>query len=100
MDTGTMPLISGASSSAVHSMSDKDEQPESDFEDLEQASRVNFRDYPSSALVIFAALSSGLGWMAYKWMGRKRKARNSTSEESGKAENSTGETKPTVKGSD
>jgi hypothetical protein len=99
MDTGIMTLISGASSSAVRSMPDTDEQPESDLEDLEQASRVNFRDYPSSALVMFAALSSGLGWMAYKWMGRKRKARNVAPDQAGKVENLTRETKPPAKGS-
>lgn len=81
-------------------MPDTDEQPESGLEELEQASRVNFRDYPSSALVIFAALSSGLGWMAYKWMGRKRKTRNTAPDEAGNVENLTVETKPPAKGSD
>jgi hypothetical protein len=81
-------------------MPSTDEQPETDLDELEQASRINFRDYPSSALVIFAALSSGLGWMAYKWMGRKRKARNTTPHQAGKTENLTGDTKPPAKDSD
>ena len=80
-------------------MPSTDEQPETDLDELEQASRINFRDYPSSALVIFAALSSGLGWMAYKWMGRKRKART-TPHQAGKTENLTGDTKPPAKDSD
>jgi hypothetical protein len=100
MDTGIMTLISGGSSSAIRSMPDTDEQPESDLEELEQASRVNFRDYPSSALVMFAALSSGLGWMAYKWMGRKRKARNTAPDQAGKVEHLTSDPKLPAKGSD
>ena len=60
-------------------MPDRDEQSDDGLEELEEASRVNFRDYPSSALVVvFAALSSGLGWMAYRWMGKKRKALKAT----------------------
>ena len=58
-------------------MPDHDEQPDNDFDDLEHAKGVNFRDYPSSTLVVVAAaLSSGLGWMLYKWVGRKRAARS------------------------
>jgi hypothetical protein len=53
-------------------MSDKDEQPDAGLDDFDKASRLNFRDYPSTSLVMIAALSSGLGWMAYKWLGRKR----------------------------
>jgi hypothetical protein len=82
----------------VRSMPKTDEQPESDFEDLEQASRVNFRDYPSSALVVFAALSSGVGWMLYKWMGKKRKAQGMTPAQGEKVDNLTHETKPSAEG--
>jgi hypothetical protein len=57
-------------------MPETDEQPEDNLDDLEKAGRVNFRDYPSSGLVVIAALSSGLGWMLFKWLGKKRKARN------------------------
>ncbi len=56
-------------------MPETDEQLEEGLDELETASRVNFRDYPSSGLVVVAAISSGLGWMLYKWLGRKRKAR-------------------------
>ena len=45
-------------------MSDKDEQPDAGLDDFDKASRLNFRDYPSTSLVMIAALSSGLGWMA------------------------------------
>jgi hypothetical protein len=57
-------------------MPDTDEQPAEELEDLETTEKVNFRDYPSSGLVVIAALSSGLGWMLYKWLGRKRRERN------------------------
>jgi hypothetical protein len=75
-----------------------DEQPELDLENLEQESRVNFRDYPSSALVVFAALSSGVGWMLYKWMGRRRKGRNTPPKPGEIPEDLTRETKPSAEG--
>jgi hypothetical protein len=53
-------------------MSDKDELPEAGVDDFDKAARLNFRDYPSTSLVMIAALSSGLGWMLFKWLGRKR----------------------------
>jgi hypothetical protein len=56
-------------------MPETDEQLDEGLDGLETAGRVNFRDYPSSGLVVVAAISSGLGWMLYKWLGRKRKAR-------------------------
>jgi len=55
-----------------------DEQLDDELEELDDTKRVNFRDYPSSGLVVIAALSSGLGWMLFKWLGKKRKARNGT----------------------
>ncbi|WP_162820362.1 hypothetical protein [Microvirga calopogonii] len=60
-------------------MPDTDDQPEDELEELNGTKRINFRDYPSSGLVVIAALSSGLGWMLFKWLGKKRKARNGTS---------------------
>jgi hypothetical protein len=57
-------------------MPETDQQTDEELEELDPASRVNFRDYPSSGLVVVAAISSGLGWMLYKWLGRKRKARS------------------------
>jgi len=62
-------------------MPETDEQPEDGLEELDKASRVNFRDYPSSGLVVIAALSSGLGWMLYKWLGKKRKSRSTAADE-------------------
>jgi hypothetical protein len=56
-------------------MADTDQQSDRELDELDTAGRVNFRDYPSSGLVVIAAISSGLGWMLYKWLGRKRKAR-------------------------
>ncbi|MBD2746951.1 hypothetical protein IC232_09655 [Microvirga sp. BT688] len=55
-------------------MPETDQQSNEEMDELDIASRVNFRDYPSSGLVVIAAISSGLGWMLYKWLGRKRKA--------------------------
>ncbi|MBJ6124487.1 hypothetical protein [Microvirga splendida] len=57
-------------------MPETDEQTDDKLDELETASRINFRDYPSSGLVVMAAISSGVGWMLYKWLGRKRKARS------------------------
>ncbi len=62
-------------------MPETDEQPEDELEELNGTKRVNFRDYPSSGLVVIAALSSGLGWMLFKWLGKKRKARNGSTGE-------------------
>ncbi|MEE1657359.1 hypothetical protein VB618_14205 [Microvirga sp. CF3062] len=56
-------------------MPETDQKHDEELDELDPASRVNFRDYPSSGLVVIAAVSSGLGWMLYKWLGRKRKAR-------------------------
>ena len=60
-----------------------DEQLEDELDELNDTKRVNFRDYPSSGLVVIAALSSGLGWMLFKWLGKKRKARNGRAAEDG-----------------
>lgn len=75
-------------------MAKTDEQLEDDLEELNDTNRVNFRDYPSSGLVVIAALSSGLGWMLFKWLGKKRKARNGTSAEEVPATGSPPETGP------
>jgi hypothetical protein len=67
-------------------MSDKDEQSEDDLDDFDKAARLSFRDYPSTSLVMLAALSSGLGWMLYKWVGRKRAGQPTGSDDSEQAE--------------
>ena len=53
-------------------MTDKDEEPDAGLDDFDKAARLSFRDYPSTSLVMLAALSSGLGWVLYKWLGHKR----------------------------
>ena len=53
-------------------MSERDEQPEDGLDDFDKAARLSFRDYPSTSLVLIAALSSGVGWMLYKWRRRRR----------------------------
>jgi hypothetical protein len=64
-------------------MPDKDEQPDAGLDDFDKAARLNFRDYPSTSLVMIAALSSGLGWMAYKWLGRKRAGQRAVPNDAG-----------------
>ncbi len=53
-------------------MEHKNEQADDGLDDFDKAARLSFRDYPSSSLVMIAALTSGLGWMLYRWIGRKR----------------------------
>jgi hypothetical protein len=67
-------------------MPETDEQLDEGLDGLETAGRVNFRDYPSSGLVVVAAISSGLGWMLYKWLGRKRKARQAAPSDPARAD--------------
>lgn len=51
----------------------RDDEPESDLDDdLGSAKRISFRDYPSTGLVVLAAIVSGLGWLVYKWSDGKR----------------------------
>ena len=66
-------------------MPETDQQTDEELDELDPASRVNFRDYPSSGLVVVAAISSGLGWMLYKWLGRKRKTRSNVADASTQA---------------
>jgi hypothetical protein len=61
-------------------MPETNQQTDEELDELDPARRVNFRDYPSSGLVVVAAISSGLGWMLYKWLGRKRKARSNAAD--------------------
>ena len=55
-------------------MAGKDEQSQDGLDYFGKAVRLNFRDYPSSSLVILAILNSGVGWMLYKWQRRRRTA--------------------------
>jgi hypothetical protein len=64
-------------------MPETDEQRDDELEELDGTRRINFRDYPSSGLVVIAAISSGLGWALFKWLDKKRKTRNGTPTESG-----------------
>ena len=77
-------------------MSDNDEQSEDDLDDFDKAARLNFRDYPSTSLVMIAALSSGLGWMAYKWLGRKRAGQSAGSDDGEQAEGTVPVAEPPV----
>jgi hypothetical protein len=61
-------------------MPETDKQIDEELGELDTEGRVNFRDYPSSGLVVIAAISSGVGWMLYKWLGRKRKASKDTAD--------------------
>jgi hypothetical protein len=55
-------------------MPNKNDDLDHDADQLDDTAGVSFRDYPSSALVVFAALGSGLAWMLYKWLGQKKPA--------------------------
>ncbi len=70
----------------VYVMFGKDEEPDAGLDDFDKASRLNFRDYPSTSLVMIAALSSGLGWMLYKWRGRRRARQRVVSDDGEQAE--------------
>ncbi len=54
-------------------MPSRDDEPKSDLDDeLQSGKRISFRDYPSTGLVVLAAVVSGLGWLVYKWSDGKR----------------------------
>ncbi|KLK93625.1 hypothetical protein AA309_08200 [Microvirga vignae] len=54
-------------------MSSRDDEPKSDLDDeLGSRKRISFRDYPSTGVVVLAAIVSGLGWLVYKWSDGKR----------------------------
>lgn len=61
-------------------MPEKDRDQDADLDDLDTAARIRFRDYPSSAVVVLAALGSGLAWLAYRWRGRKGGAKDAPDE--------------------
>ncbi len=75
-------------------MADKNEQPEDGVDEFDKAARLNFRDYPSSSLVMIAALTSGLGWMLYKWLGRKRAGRHTVPNDAGGVQGDAAEAEP------
>jgi hypothetical protein len=70
MKTSLANRISEATFHEVPLMPDKS-RPDAVPDDFDRAARINFRDYPGSALVAMAALTSGLAWLLYKWRGRK-----------------------------
>jgi hypothetical protein len=79
-------------------MPETDEKPEDELEELNGTKRINFRDYPSSGLVVIAALSSGLGWMLFRWLGKKRKTRSGASADDGAPSASPSEPEPSRTG--
>ena len=64
-------------------MNEKDEETDLVHDDFDKASRVNFREYPSTALLVVGALSSGLALMLYKWLGKKNVAQQATRDNAG-----------------
>ncbi len=84
----------------VYVMFGKDEEPDAGLDDFDKASRLNFRDYPSTSLVMIAALSSGLGWMLYKWRGRRRAGQRAVPVGSGETKGDGSEAAPPFNGSD
>ena len=75
-------------------MTDEDEQPDAGLDDFDKAARLSFRDYPSTSLVMMAALTSGLGWMLYKWRGRKPKAQRMAPDDGTEAKDSAAQARP------
>jgi hypothetical protein len=58
-------------------MPSRDDEPKSDLDDdLGPGKRINFREYPSTGIVVLAAIVSGLGWLVYKWSDGKRVGRS------------------------
>ena len=80
-------------------MSDKDEQSDAGLDDFDKAARLSFRDYPSTSLVMIAALSSGLGWMLYKWLGRRRAGQGAVPDDGQETAGEAPEAKPPADGS-
>ena len=78
---------------------DEDEQPDIGLDDFEKAARLSFRDYPSTSLVMLAALSSGLGWMLYKWRGRRRAGQRAVPDDVRAAEGDGSKAGPPANGS-
>jgi hypothetical protein len=80
-------------------MSQKDEQPDTGLDDFDKAARLNFRDYPSTSLVMIAAVTSGLGWMLDKWMGRRRAGQRAVPDDVRAAEGDGSKAGPPANGS-
>jgi hypothetical protein len=63
-------------------MPGRDDEPKSDLDDdLSPGERISFRDYPSTGLVVLAAIVSGLGWLVYKWSDGKRVGQSTASKD-------------------
>lgn len=69
-------------------MPDNDEKQEDGADDFELGRRLNLRDYPSTGLVVIGAVTSGLAWMLYRWLGRKSARTQAGPQQTG-AENNT-----------
>lgn len=57
-------------------MSSNDHKPASELRQPNSQERISFRDYPSTGVVVLAALVSGLSWLVYKWSNRKRRGQS------------------------
>jgi hypothetical protein len=79
-------------------MTDKDEEPDAGLDDFDKAARLSFRDYPSTSLVMLAALSSGLGWVLYKWLARKQAGQRAVADDGGETVGITPEAGPPADG--
>ncbi|PVE20285.1 hypothetical protein DC522_33255 [Microvirga sp. KLBC 81] len=61
-------------------MPSRDDEPNLDIDnELRTGRRISFRDYPSTGLVVLAALVSGLGWLVYRWSEGKRAGQSTAS---------------------
>jgi len=78
-------------------MSDDDSEPDAGEDDSDTAARISFRDYPSSTVVVIAALSSGLAWLLYKWRAKKSAADDATPSDGTEEEGPAGQANPSSK---
>jgi hypothetical protein len=93
MQTSVAMPISEAAFHEVPLMPDKS-QPDAASDDFDKAARINFRDYPSSALVAIAALTSGLAWLLYKRRSRKSVTQPTNPDDIAVAKSSVQQAKP------
>jgi hypothetical protein len=94
VQTSAVMPISEAVLHEVPPMHDDQSRPDTVPDDFDKAARINFRDYPSSALVAIAALTSGLAWLLYKRRSRKSATQPTNPDDIAAAKGSVQQAKP------
>ena len=93
MKTSVAKTIFEATFHEAPRMSDQS-RPDAVSDDFDRAARINFRDYPGSALVAIAAVTSGLAWLLYKRRGRKDAAQRASPDDVAESKGSALQMKP------